>query len=172
MNNYIESLAGYCVITYILGIGDRHLENLMLDNTGKIFHIDFGFSMDEDPKMSNPPPFKLTPFMIEVLGKDDHSLLREKFVNLCVTYFLYIRKNAKLILNLLYLTIDSGMIINPNLQTSINMQALSKVAAKFIIQEKSDIKAELYFKRLVSSSLENIIARLHDFLHIQIVKFK
>ena len=65
LNNYIESLAGYCVITYFLGIGDRHLENLMLDNTGKIFHIDFGWSMGEDPKMKNPPPFKLTKDMLE-----------------------------------------------------------------------------------------------------------
>lgn len=64
IENYIESLAGYCVITYFLGIGDRHLENLMLDDKGKIFHIDFGFSMGEDPKMSNPPPFKLNTNMI------------------------------------------------------------------------------------------------------------
>jgi phosphatidylinositol kinase/protein kinase (PI-3 family) len=37
----------------------------MLDNTGKIFHIDFGWSMGEDPKMKNPPPFKLTKYMVE-----------------------------------------------------------------------------------------------------------
>jgi FKBP12-rapamycin complex-associated protein len=41
--NYTRSLAMMSMVGYLLGLGDRHPSNLMLDRySGKILHIDFG----------------------------------------------------------------------------------------------------------------------------------
>ncbi|KAG5944989.1 hypothetical protein E4U53_006777 [Claviceps sorghi] len=62
--NYTRSLAVMSMVGYILGLGDRHPSNLMLDRiTGKIIHIDFGDCFEIAMKRDKYPervPFRLT----------------------------------------------------------------------------------------------------------------
>ena len=40
LETFVRSCAGSCVATYILGVGDRHLDNLMLARCGIVHSVD------------------------------------------------------------------------------------------------------------------------------------
>ena len=62
--NYTRSLAVMSMVGYVLGLGDRHPSNLMLDRTnGKIIHVDFGDCFETAMTREKFPekiPFRLT----------------------------------------------------------------------------------------------------------------
>ncbi len=75
--NYTRSLAVMSMVGYILGLGDRHPSNLMLDRiTGKVIHIDFGDCFEVAMHREKYPervPFRLTrmlTFAMEVSNID------------------------------------------------------------------------------------------------------
>jgi hypothetical protein len=46
--NYGVSSAIWFVMSFILGLGDRHSDNVMVTENGTFFHIDFGFILGEE----------------------------------------------------------------------------------------------------------------------------
>lgn len=69
--NYTRSLAVMSMVGYILGLGDRHPSNLMLDrSTGKIVHIDFGDCFEVAMHRERFPekiPFRLTRMLTKAM---------------------------------------------------------------------------------------------------------
>jgi hypothetical protein len=89
METYVKSCAGYCVITYILGVGDRHLDNLLLHSTGHFFHCDYSFILGHDPKKYLP--LRITEDMVNGMGgrdSDNYAM----FLSLTCAAFLTFRR--------------------------------------------------------------------------------
>ena len=69
--NFTRSLAVMSMVGYVLGLGDRHPSNLLLDrNSGKILHIDFGDCFEvamTREKFPEKIPFRLTRMLINAM---------------------------------------------------------------------------------------------------------
>lgn len=159
MDTYVRSCAGYCVITYLLGVGDRHLDNLLLTKTGKLFHIDFGYILGRDPKPMPPPPMKLTREMVEAMGGTSSDLYRE-FLNLSHTAFLHLRRHSNLILNLFSLMVDANV---PDIALEPD-KTVKKVQDKFRL-DLSDEEAVHYIQNLIEISVSDVMAVLVEHIH-------
>ncbi|ORC93803.1 putative phosphatidylinositol 4-kinase [Trypanosoma theileri] len=68
---YGHTLAIMSIVGYVLGLGDRHLNNLMLQDKGSVVHIDFGDCFEvamHRAQFAEAVPFRLTRLLVRALG--------------------------------------------------------------------------------------------------------
>lgn len=68
---FSRSVAVMSIIGYVLGLGDRHLDNILLDiEKGDVIHIDFNVCFEKGKKLRIPEtvPFRLTQNIISACG--------------------------------------------------------------------------------------------------------
>ncbi|EDO27738.1 predicted protein, partial [Nematostella vectensis] len=152
------SVSGYCVITYLLGVGDRHLDNLLLTKSGNLFHIDFGYILGRDPKPL-PPPMKLSKEMVEGMGGANGECY-QAFRKQCYTAFLHLRRHANLILNLFGLMVDASV---PDIALEPD-KTVKKVQDKFRL-DLSDEEAVQYLQSLIDESVSAMFAVVVEQIH-------
>tara|TARA_B110001450_G_C17662900_1_gene498141 strand:+ start:970 stop:2583 length:1614 start_codon:yes stop_codon:yes gene_type:complete len=63
----ISSTAGACLLAFTMGLGDRHLENILVCSDAHLVHVDFGFVLGDDPKHAHTP-MRITEEMVDAMG--------------------------------------------------------------------------------------------------------
>mmetsp|Transcript_3576 Transcript_3576/g.8610 ORF Transcript_3576/g.8610 Transcript_3576/m.8610 type:complete len:1175 (-) Transcript_3576:71-3595(-) len=100
--NFMQSLAGYSVVCYLLGLKDRHNGNIMIDMYGHMIHIDYGFCMGMcvgHELTLERAPFKFTQEYVDVMGGIDSECYKE-FVRLFVEGMMEARNKCHIALGL------------------------------------------------------------------------
>uniref|UniRef100_A0A3Q3K414 Uncharacterized protein n=1 Tax=Monopterus albus TaxID=43700 RepID=A0A3Q3K414_MONAL len=133
---FVKSCAGYCVATYVLGIGDRHNDNIMITDQG-IKHF-LGVSKER-------VPFVLTPDFLYVMGrvKGRNSLNFQRFRNICTQAYLSLRTHSRLLVTLFSLMLPTGI---PELSAAEDMRYLREA----LQEEQGEAEAKEHFLQQIS----------------------
>jgi phosphatidylinositol 3-kinase len=135
LNNWSHSIAAWTVFSYLLGLGDRHLHNLMLSHNGVLFHIDYGFILGKNPKFFSPT-VRFTQGMLD-------EFKRNKIVeNMTCQIFLALRRHVPVFFNLLLMLCDET--VQPPIEDLSPQYLQQQLSAKFY-PTLSDEEAKVRF---------------------------
>jgi phosphatidylinositol kinase/protein kinase (PI-3 family) len=87
INNFSISAGITSIVGYVMGLGDRHPDNILIDRvSGRIIHIDFGDCFERAALRKFYPevvPFRLTRMMVKAMGPAGiHGIFFSSFVNM------------------------------------------------------------------------------------------
>ncbi|EMP33306.1 Phosphatidylinositol-4,5-bisphosphate 3-kinase catalytic subunit beta isoform [Chelonia mydas] len=152
IEEFTLSCAGYCVATYVLGIGDRHSDNIMVRKNGQLFHIDFGHILGNFKSKfgikRERVPFILTYDFIHVIqqGKTGNTEKFGRFRQCCEDAYLILRRHGNLFITLFALMLTAGL---PELTSVKDIQYLKDSLAL----GKSEEEALKQFKQKFDEAL-------------------
>lgn len=66
-HRFVSTCAGACLLAFAMGLGDRHLENILVTNNAQLVHVDFGYILGEDPKHMKST-MRITDDMVDAMG--------------------------------------------------------------------------------------------------------
>jgi phosphatidylinositol 4-kinase len=159
--NFVESLAAYSIVCFLMQIKDRHNGNILLDNKGHIIHIDFGFYFLSSPGKNSgfeSAPFKLTRDFVSLMDGPS-SRTFQKFRELCYKTFIELRKHCYQIILLVEMIVEG----NEDLACfrSKPDEAVRQLKERFRL-DLNDNGVRKYVDSLIDESIENWRTRWYD----------
>lgn len=159
-DNFVRSLAGYCVGTCVLGIADRHSDNIMVQDNGVFLHIDYGHILGNFKEKlgfkREKSKFVLDQTMVNFCKQVN---MEEDFKNFCVKGYNILRKNSNRLLNLLMVLSSCGM---PEMYCMNNIRYFID---NLKLDKKNDEDAGNYFLCLINQSKNDKYRYLDNIFH-------
>ena len=110
VDNFIKSLAGYCVATCVLGITERTFRNVMIKDNGILIHINIGHLLGHFRYKcgikTERSLFLLTPEMANVYISENKQ---DVFKKCCIKAFNILRHNTSKIINPFIIMSTAGL---------------------------------------------------------------
>ncbi|KAG0243175.1 armadillo-type protein [Mortierella sp. GBAus27b] len=134
--NFTRSLAVMSMVGHVLGLGDRHPSNMMMDrNSGRIVHIDFGDCFEvamHRPQFPEKIPFRLTRMLVKAM---EVSGIEGSFRNTSENVMRVLRGNKESVMAVLEAFIHDPLVNWRILHTSPRQQVPAPQTRNGIVQE-------------------------------------
>lgn len=161
-DKFLQSLASYSVICYLLQLKDRHNGNILIDKEGHVVHIDFGFLLSNTPGSIGfeMAPFKLPQEYIDILGGYESAKYVE-FKELFKRLFRAARKHAERIITLVELMQKDSKLpcFSAGDVTSVQLRERFALAL-------TQTQVEELAEKLVMTSATSTFTRLYDLFQL------
>ena len=161
IDNFLLSNVAYCLATFVLGIGDRHNDNIMIKKNGELFHIDFGHFLGHFKyKMGikrERAPFVFTRQFQSVLGGDSSEKFAE-FKSKLEKGYLILRNNKEVIITLLNILLCTGI-------PELNEKSM-KYLEKSLFLKNNDKEAIEFLDKKLNESMDSVSTKLNFAIHI------
>lgn len=154
VENFTLSCAGYCVATYVLGVADRHSDNIMIKANGELFHIDYGHILGKFKEKfgikRERVPFVLTHDFVHVIthGHRRKATAFNRFQEYCERAFLILRRQGSLMISLFAMMLTTGM---PELTSEKDLDYLRDA----LVLDYSEADALAHFRAKFEEALNN-----------------
>ena len=90
-NDFVLSCASNCILSFMLGVGDRNQGNILVSKKGTFSHIDFSYILGTDPKWAQMTEMRITPGMVDLLGGNTSDQFQD-LIHQCNSIFSDIKK--------------------------------------------------------------------------------
>ena len=88
--DFILSCASNCILSFMMGVGDRNLGNILVSKDGSLAHIDFSYILGTDPKWEELTEMRITPGMVDLLGGNTSDHFKQLKIT-CSSLFSHIK---------------------------------------------------------------------------------
>ncbi|GAB5373143.1 hypothetical protein AAMO2058_001724900 [Amorphochlora amoebiformis] len=152
LNTFLRSTVGGLIAGHVLGLRDRHSDNIMISEGYKFYHIDFKHCFNLQTKVVDAPSM--------VIPKGLHTILLtlkkwESFVRNCVEAFAVLRRSSEHLIRVSQL-LFAGL---------VDPDVVEKSYIQCFYLGTTEKKAKGQFKNHVYSLPGSITTKLKEFVH-------